>query len=108
MHRISRVGKWLPIMAAALYLASANLPAKEKTLTWKPIEDALLRVDDAPVKDWGVYQTGKKTDRLLLQMGKRFLLIEFRDHQIYEIDPPKVQLKSAELLWNPDDRASAP
>jgi hypothetical protein len=103
-----RIASWLLIAAATLSLATGNLSAKEKTLTWKPIEDALLRVDDAPVKDWGVYQTGKKTDRLLLQMGKRFLLIEFHSQQIYEIDPAKVQQKSADLLWNPDDRAPAP
>jgi hypothetical protein len=98
----------LLIALAALCVTAGGAAAKEKTLAWKPIEDALLRVDDAPVKDWGVYQAGKKSDRLLMQMGKRFLVIELRDQQIYEVDPAKVQQKSGDLLWNPDDHAAQP
>jgi hypothetical protein len=97
------------LLLAALCLSASPAPAKEKTLSWKPIEDALLRINDAAPKDWGAYQTGKKTDRVLLQIGNRYLLIEFRDHQIYEIDPAKVRHKSSdELLWNPDDRPAQP
>src|SRR5271170_5230746 len=97
-----------PIVLALVSLAAGSVLGKEKTLTWKPIEDALLRVDDAPLKEWGVYQAGKKTDRLVLQMGKRFLLIEFRGMQIFEIDPGKVQHKNDTLLWNPDDLPAMP
>lgn len=96
------------ILLAALFLLASGALAKEKPLSWKPVPDALLRVDDAPPKDWDVYQTGRKTDRLLVQMGNRFLLIEVNGHQIFEIDPAKVQHKSAELLWSPDDRPAQP
>ena len=53
--------------------------AKDKSASWKIIDDALFRVNDAPVKEWGVYQTGKKRDPLLLQMNNRFLLIKIHD-----------------------------
>jgi hypothetical protein len=99
---------WGVIGLAAVCFSGGSALAKEKTLTWKPIEDALLRVDDAPLKEWGVYQTGKKTDRLILQMGKRFLLIQFQDKQIFEIDPAKVAHKADDILWNPDDRPAQP
>lgn len=72
------------------------------------IEDALFRVNDAPVKDWGVYQTGKKQDALLVQMNNRFLLIKIHDKQVFEVDPAKVQRKADELLWDPSDHPSAP
>jgi hypothetical protein len=105
---IPRVAAWSLVVVAALLSCAGGASGKEKTLTWKPIEDALLRVDDAPPKEWGVYQAGKKTDRLVLQIGKRFLLIQFRGMQIFEIDPGKVQRKNDTLLWNPDDLPAMP
>ena len=82
--------------------------AKEKPVSWKAIEDALFRVNDAPVKDWGVYQTGKKRDPLLIQMNNRFLLLKIHDRQLFEVDPAKVQRKSDELLWDPSDHPAQP
>lgn len=80
--------------------------AKGKPLPWKPIEDALLRVNDVAVKDWSVYQTGKKRDPLLLQMGNRFLLINVHDRQVFEVDPSKVDQKPDQVLWDPSDHAA--
>ncbi len=77
--------------------------AKDRAVSWKAIDDALFRVNDAPVKDWGVYQTGKKRDPLLVQMDKRFLLVKIRDRQIFEIDPARIQHKTDALLWDPSN-----
>ena len=89
----------------AIALASgASAFAKDKPLSWRPIEDALLRVNDAPPKEWGVYRTGKKNEPLVLQIGNRFLLIQSRDHHVFELDPAKIERKSRELLWSPADR----
>jgi hypothetical protein len=82
--------------------------AKDKPVSWKIIDDALFRVNDAPVKEWGVYQTGKKRDPLLLQMNNRFLLIRIHDRQLFEVDPAKVQHKTDELLWDPSDHPAHP
>jgi hypothetical protein len=83
--------------------------AKSKPVPWKTIDDAILRVNDEAVKDWNVYQTGKKRDPLLLQIGNRFLLIEVHDQQVFEVDPSKIARKSdAEVDWDPADRPSQP
>lgn len=82
--------------------------AKDKPLSWRPIEDALLRVNDTPPKEWGVYRTGKKNEPLVLQIGSRFLLIQSHDHQVFELDPAKIERKSKELLWSPADRPAKP
>ena len=84
------------------------LTAKGKPLSWKPIQDALLRINDAPPKEWGAYRTGKKNNPLLLQVGNRFLLIESHDHHVFELDPSKVERKPQEVLWNPADRPAKP
>jgi hypothetical protein len=87
---------------------SASAFAKDKPLSWKPIEDALLRVNDAPPKEWAVYRTGKKNEPLLLQIGDRFLLIETHDRRVFELDPSKIERKSGELLWSPTDLPGKP
>lgn len=115
-----RYGKMLrfltvPSVCLALVLAAIGttaLPreafAKSKPVSWKAIEDALLRVNDAPVKDWSVYQTGKKRDPLLLKMGNRFLLVQVHDHQLFEIDPAKIEHRTDDLLWDPSDHPKQP
>jgi len=94
---------------AAVALSGRVVFAKSKPVPWKTIDDAILRVNDVAVKDWSVYQTGKKRDPLLLQIGNRFLLIEVHDQQLFEIDSSKVARRSdAEVDWDPADRPSQP
>src|SRR5665213_618716 len=82
--------------------------AKGKPSSWKEIDDALLRVNDAPVKEWSVFQTGKKRDPLLVQMGGRFLLIKIHEREIFDVNPENVQHKSDELLWDPNNHPKQP
>jgi hypothetical protein len=98
---------WLSVLGAISCFGS-TARAKDKPLSWKPIQDALLRVNDAPPKEWGVYRTGKKNDPLLLQIGSRVLLIQIRDRHVFEIDPSKIERKSGELIWSPSDRPANP
>ena len=95
-------------LGISVFAPSATAFAKDKPLSWKPIEDALLRVNDAPPKDWGVYRTGKKNEPLLLQIADRFLLIETHDRQVYELDSSKLERKTHEILWSPVDRPAKP
>ncbi len=88
--------------------AGGQLCAKSKPILWKAIDDALLRVNDSAVKDWGVYQAGRKTDPLLLQMGNRFLLIEIHERRLFELDPSKIEHKAGDLVWDPADCPATP
>jgi hypothetical protein len=98
----------LPLAIVACVLFADVTIAKDKPASWKVIDDALFRVNDAPVKEWGVYQTGKKRDPLLIQMNRRFLLVNIHDHQVFEVDPAKVQTKSNELLWDRSEHSGVP
>ena len=81
--------------------AAAPACAADKPVTWKPITQALLRVNDQPVKNWNVYEENKKGDPLLLQMGDRFLLIQVHERKIFELPSAKIEHKGTELLWDP-------
>ena len=37
--------------------------------------NAILQVDSRAPKEWNVFQAGKKTDPLLVQLGLRYLVI---------------------------------
>jgi hypothetical protein len=87
------------VIGAALFAAPAF--AADKPVTWKPITQALLRVNDQPVKNWNVYEQNKKGDPLLLAMGDRYLLIHVHERKIFEIASAKIEHKGAELLWDP-------
>jgi len=94
--------------AGATCASGGSAFAKEKPVPWKIIEDALFRVNDQPVKEWGVYQTGKKRDPLLVQMNNRFVLVKIHEKQIFDVDPSKIQYKGDELLWDPSDHPEQP
>jgi len=93
---------------AALLLATAvGVLAAEKVI-WKPITDAVLRIDDRAPKQWSLYHAGKKFDPLLLQLGLRVLVIYVRNQAVYEIPPAQLEHKGEELLWRETDKPEKP
>jgi hypothetical protein len=108
--KFKRLPSQLILLGAFFILcaAAATTLAKDKPVSWKEIGDALLRVNDAPVKDWAVFQTAKKRDPLLVQINNRFLLIKIHEREIYEVDPANVQHKADELLWDPNHHPAEP
>ncbi|HTC64138.1 MAG TPA: hypothetical protein VK709_14950 [Candidatus Saccharimonadales bacterium] len=107
---LKRLFSKLILLGALFTLCATAAPtfAKDKPVSWKEIDDALLRVNDAPVKDWAVFQNAKKRDPLLVQINNRFLLIKIHEREIYEVDPAKVQHKGDELMWDPNDHPAQP
>jgi hypothetical protein len=89
------------VIGTALLAAPAYAADKDKPVTWKPITQALLRVNDQPVKNWNVYEQNKKGDPLLLAMGDRYLLIQVHERKIFELPSARIEHKGAELLWDP-------
>jgi hypothetical protein len=89
------------LSAGVLSAAPAYAADKDKPVTWKPITQALLRVNDQPVKNWNVYEENKKGDPLLLAMGDRYLLIQVHERKIFELPSARIEHKGAELLWDP-------
>jgi hypothetical protein len=92
---------------ALLLVFAASLLAAEK-VTWKPIDDAVLRIDDIAPKQWSLYHAGKKYDPLLLQVGSRVLIIYVRNKAVYEIPRTQFERKGADLLWRESDKPEKP
>jgi hypothetical protein len=77
-------------------------------ITWKPLTEAFLRIDDRAPKQWSLYHSGKKYDPLLLQLGTRALVIYIRNQSVYELSPAKLQHKGEVLLWREADKPEKP
>ena len=93
---------------AALLLAfTMGAHAAEKS-SWKPIADAVLRIDDRAPKQWSLYHAGKKFDPLLLQLGSRVLVIYVRNQAVYDIPPAQFEHKGEDLLWREADKPAKP
>lgn len=87
-------------------LAATALAADK--LVWKPLENAVLKIDERPAKIWNVYRAEKRDYLLLVTLGQRFLLLNVKEHQIYELDPAKFERKDEELLWHEADKPAKP
>jgi hypothetical protein len=102
---LNRVG----ILAGLLLILAGRLPAADKEkIVWKSIPDAILQVDSRAPKIWNVFQAGKKTDPLLLQLGSRYLVIYVRNMEVYEIKPEQLGHKGEDLLWRETDKPAKP
>jgi len=78
-------------------------------IVWKPLENAVLRIDDRPAKTWNVYRAEKKAHLVLVQLGRRFLMLDIRAQEIFELDPAKLErTKNKTLLWREADKPSKP
>ena len=81
--------------------------AAEK-ITWKPVMDAIMKIDGGAPKQWSLYSGDKKNDLLLLQLGARFLVIYVHDRTVYELSPRQLEHKGDDLLWRETDRPRKP
>ncbi|MGH9711226.1 MAG: hypothetical protein ACRD37_11845 [Candidatus Acidiferrales bacterium] len=62
-------------------------------INWKPVGDAILRITGRkPPKTWNVYQDEKKKQRVLVEMDNRYLILDAKTKQVYEITSAEFQL----------------
>ena len=78
--------------------------AAEK-IVWKPVALAVLKVDDRPAKIWEVYVAQKKEHLVLVQLGRRNLVLDTELREVVELPPAALQRKGKDLQW---DRAEKP
>jgi hypothetical protein len=85
----------------------AQSQASEKKLLWKPVEFAIVKFNDEAPKSWSMYHTEKK-GLLLLHLWKRYLLIDMKEQEVYEIDPQTVKPAVENVEWSLADKPEQP
>jgi hypothetical protein len=91
------------VMAGLAWAQSAS----EKKLTWKPVEFAIVRYNDQAPASWNIYHTEKR-GVLLVRLWKRYLLVDIRQEEVYDIDPENVIQQGDNVEWAPSDQRQEP
>jgi hypothetical protein len=91
-------------LAALFAVLSAQAQAKP---IWKSVEFAIVKFNDEAPKSWNLYHTDKK-GVLLLHLWKRYLLLDLKEQEVYEIDPQTVKPAGANVEWSLADKPSEP
>jgi hypothetical protein len=96
-------------VASAFLLCGLSVCAQvppQKQL-WKSVEFAIVKFNDEAPKSWSMYHTEKK-GVLLLRLWKRYLLVNVKDEEVYEIDPQTVKPAGDNVEWSLADKPSEP
>ena len=51
---------------------------------------------------------GEKRGVLLVRLWKRYMLIDVKEQQVYDLDPSKIKLQGENIEWSPDDVPDQP
>src|SRR5260370_22109998 len=79
----------------------------EKKNTWKPVAFAIVKFNDEAPKSWNIYHIEKK-GLLLVHLWKRYLLVDMKEEEAYEIDPQTVKPRGEDVEWSPADKPDQP
>ena len=107
-----RIGS-LPAALAIFFLAICSLPllarsqSAEKKPLWKSVAFAIVKFNDEAPKSWNIYHTEKKGE-LLVRLWKRYLLVDTKEQEAYEIDPQTVKPHGEEVEWSSSDKPEQP
>ncbi|HYL83459.1 MAG TPA: hypothetical protein VE263_04435 [Candidatus Angelobacter sp.] len=71
------------------------------------MEFAIVKFNDEAPKSWGMYHTEKK-GLLLVRVWKRYLLVDVKEQEVYEIDPQTVKSAGDNVEWSLADKPSEP
>src|SRR5260221_12196318 len=87
-------------------LAATALYSGEKAV-WKPVQFAIVRFNDDAPASWNIYH-GEKRGMLLVRLWKRYMLVDVKEQEVYEVDPEKVKPQGENVEWSPADISDPP
>jgi hypothetical protein len=85
----------------------AQTPPGDKKAIWKSVEFAIVKFNDEAPKAWNIYHTEKK-GLLLIHLWKRYLLLDVKDQEVYEINPQTVKPHGEDVEWSLADKPEQP
>ena len=68
---------------------------------------AIVRFNDEAPKSWNIYHTEKR-GILLVKLWKRYLLVDIKEQEVYEVDPQTVKPLGDNVEWSMSDLPNDP
>ena len=93
--------------AACALPLQAQSQSNEKKLQWKSVGFAIVKFNDEAPKSWNIYHTEKK-GLLLVHLWKRYLLVDLKEQEAYEIDPQTVKPAGDNVEWSLTEKPDQP
>ena len=95
-------------LCAVVFLATLTpLRASADQKVWKPVQFAIVRFNEDAPKSWNIYH-GDKRGVLLVRLWKRYMLVDLKEQEVYEVDPEKVKAAGENVEWSPADIPDTP
>lgn len=95
------------VSALILFSALPQTAPVDKKQLWKPVEFAIVRFNDEAPQSWNIYHTDKR-GLLLLKLWKRYLFLDMREQEVYEVDPETVKPQGENVEWSMSDLPKDP
>jgi hypothetical protein len=102
---ISRCVNFALVLLVSGFLVCSQV-ASQKQL-WKSVAFAIVKFNNEAPKSWNIYHTEKK-GLLLVRLWKRYLLVDMKEQEAYEIDPQTVKPRGEDVEWSPADKPDEP
>jgi hypothetical protein len=67
------------------------------------VEFAIVKFNEEAPKSWNIYHAEKK-GVLLVRLWKRYLLVDLKEQEAYEIDPQTVKPAGGNVEWSLTDK----
>ncbi len=97
---------WLLIAILIATLTPLRVSADQKAV-WKPVQFAIVRFNDDAPKSWNIYH-GEKRGVLLVRLWKRYMLVDVKEQEVYDVDPERVKPRGENVEWSPADVSDQP
>jgi hypothetical protein len=101
------------VALALFFFAGGALPlharaqAVDKKSLWKSVPFAIVKFNDDAPKSWNMYHSEKK-GLLLLHLWKRYLLLDIKEEEVFEIDPQTVKPAGDDVEWSLANKPEQP
>jgi hypothetical protein len=95
------------ISALILFSTLPQAASPDKKVVWKQVQFAIVRFNDEAPQSWNIYHTEKR-GILLVKLWKRYLLLDIKEQEAYEVDPQTVKSQGDNVEWSTADLPGDP
>lgn len=92
------------LVAGLVAAAGPQAEAGAKKAVWKPVMQALLKLNEHPVKHWNVLQASKNHNLLLVQVSGDWYIFNLKRKLLYRADRSDFETKGENYVGPVPDR----
>jgi hypothetical protein len=85
-------------LAAGAVLAPVLHASGAREVAWKSVEGCILKLEGRAVKTWNAYRAEKNNRLILVQLGRRYLILDTKERSVQEVAPSEVKLHGKDFV----------